>query len=411
MSADGENLSGGPDDIEAYRLRARAFLAEHAPRFSGAVRKGLTLEQDLVLARAWQKLKSEHGYAAVNLPKRYGGGGGTPLQKVAFAKEESEYDLPTTYYSISLGQPVPIMAAYATEEQKALLVPPAVRGETIWCQLFSEPAAGSDLAALRLSARREGDNWVLNGQKLWTSWAQLADWAVIVARHDPTLPKHQGLTYFFLDMRSPGVEVRPVELLSGSSHVNEVFFDNVVVPDSQRLGAVGDGFKVAIHTLMIERYSVMDLWGHGPEPAALIATLRDKTMNGRPALEDGAIREVLAQAIVESRALAEINRRAYVAMAAGQEPGPEGSITKLVTGLTRQRLARVVMDLVGPSSLTVTPDADPKQDFTESWISAPTLRIAGGTDQILRNTIAEKILGLPQDHRPDKGVPFNQIPS
>jgi alkylation response protein AidB-like acyl-CoA dehydrogenase len=196
-----------------------------------------------------------------------------------------------------------------------------------------------------------------------------------------------------------------------SSHVNEVFFDNVRVPDAQRLGEVGDGFKLAIHTLMIERYSVMDLWGSGPDPKALLAVAKGRTLNGRPAIEDAAVREALTQAIVESRALTEINRRAYAAMAAGRQPGPEGSITKLVTAATRQRLARVMMDVLGPASLTVDPEAETRKDFTASWLSAPASRIAGGTDQILRNTIAEKILGLPQDHRPDKGVPFNEIPT
>jgi alkylation response protein AidB-like acyl-CoA dehydrogenase len=394
--------------IDVYREGVRTFLNRHAPNYSGVARHGLSVDADLALGRAWQRLKSEHGYAAITLPRALGGGGGTQLQKVIFNQEEAEYDLPVHYFGISLGQPIPIMVIYATEEQKAELVPPAIRGDTIWCQMFSEPAAGSDLAALRLSARRVGDNWVLNGQKLWTSWAHLSDWGIVLGRHDPSLPKHKGLTYFFVNMRSPGVRVRPVRLL-GPSHVNEVFFDDVVIPDSQRLGAVGDGFKLAIHTLMIERYSVMDRWGYGPDPAAVVRALKNRTSDAQPALRDPELRDALAQAIYEERALAEINRRAFAAMAEGQEPGPEGSITKLVTIVTRQRLARAVMNAAGPESLQRIPGAGPRTDFTESWITGSLSRIAGGTDQILRNTIAEKILGLPQDYRPDKGVPFNQI--
>jgi alkylation response protein AidB-like acyl-CoA dehydrogenase len=399
--------TGGAEEIDAYRQQVRGFLRHHAPAYSGAARGGLSLEADVALGRAWQKLKSEHGYAAITLPRQFGGGGGTPLQKVIFNQEEAEYDLPVQYFAISLGQPIPIMVLYATEAQKAELVPPGIRGDVIWCQMFSEPAAGSDLAALRLSARRDGDNWVLSGQKLWISWAHIADWGVVVGRHDSALSKHKGLTYFFVNMRTRGISVRQVRLL-GPSHVNEVFFDDVVIPDSQRLGAVGDGFKIAVHTLMIERYSVMDRWGYGPNPATILRALAGRTAGGCPAVEDHELREAVAQSIYEERALSEINRRTFVAMAEGKEPGPEGSITKLVTIATRQRLARAVMNAMGPEALQRKPGAKPHDDFTESWITGSLSRIAGGTDQILRNTIAEKILGLPQDHRPDKAVPFNQ---
>jgi alkylation response protein AidB-like acyl-CoA dehydrogenase len=403
--------AGSEEDLHRYRQRVVQFLTEHAVRFSGTARRGLSLAQDLALGRAWQRLKSEWGFAAITLAKEYGGAGGTQLQKIIFAEEECKYDLPTHYFGVSLSNPVPIIATYATEEQKKHLIPPAIRGDTIWCQLFSEPAAGSDLAALRLSARRDGTRWLLNGQKLWTSWAQLADYGVIIARSDASVPKHQGLTYFFLDMKSPGVRVRPIKLLSGSSHVCEVFFDNVAVPDEQRLGREGGGFKVALHTLMIERYSVMDMWGHGPDLRVMLAVLRDRRLNGRPALEDPALRAAIAEALVEERALTEINRRAFAAMQAGREPGPEGSINKLLIANKRQKLARTVMDMLGPPGLEVVPNATAHEDFTASWLSAPLLRVAGGTDQILRNTIAERILGLPQDHRPDKGVPFNQLPA
>jgi alkylation response protein AidB-like acyl-CoA dehydrogenase len=212
-------------------------------------------------------------------------------------------------------------------------------------------------------------------------------------------------------MKSPGVRVQPIKLLSGSSHVCEVFFDDVAVPDEQRLGPEGGGFKVALHTLMIERYSVMDMWGHGPDLRVMLSVLRDRKLNGRPALEDPALREAIAEALVEERALTEINRRAFAAMQAGREPGPEGSINKLLIANKRQKLARTVMDMLGPVALEVAPNATAHEDFTASWLSAPLLRVAGGTDQILRNTIAERILGLPQDHRPDKGVPFNQLPA
>ncbi|MGE0388068.1 MAG: acyl-CoA dehydrogenase family protein [Gammaproteobacteria bacterium] len=396
--------------LARYRAAARAFLERHAPAYSGAARSGLSKDEDLALGRAWMKLKCEHGYSSISLPKKFGGGGGTQVQRIVFAEEESRWDVPIKYFGVSLGMPVPIMAAYASEAECIRLLPPAVRGEMIWCQLFSEPAAGSDLAALRTSARREGDRWILNGQKLWTSWAHYADWGVLVARHDPNLAKHKGLTYFYVDMRTPGISVRSVKLLAGDSHVNEVFFDNVEIPDSQRLGEVGDGFKISIHTLMIERYSVLDVWGSGPNLHTLLGLLRGHTLNGRPAIEDPRFRELAVDAIIEERALLEIQRRAFAAIQAGRPAGPEGSIGKLLIASKRQQLSRVAMDLLGPAALTVPEGMNTQLNATASWITGPLMRIAGGTDQILRNTIAEKVLGLPQDHRPDKSVAFNKVP-
>lgn len=395
--------------LEAYRVRARAFLDQYAATFSGAARTDLGPVQDLALGRAWQRLKSENGYAAITLPREYGGGGGTDIERIVFAEEENAYRFPTDYFRISLNNPVPIVARWATDEQKERLLPPAIRGDEIWCQLFSEPAAGSDLAALRLTARRQGDNWVLNGQKLWTSWAQYAAWGVIVARTDPDVPKHRGLTYFFLDMQSPGITVRPIPLLDGSDNINEVFFDEVVVPDQQRLGQPGDGFRIAIETLMIERYGVVDLWGYGANLKTIIDALGDCRIDGIEALHHPALGEVLADALVEEQALGEINRRAFEAIQAGRSPGPEGSINKLLIASKKQRLARAVMDLIGPDAVRLPHGVKPQDDIAASWLVSPLLRIAGGTDQILRNTIAERILELPQDYRPDKGVPFREI--
>lgn len=397
----------GEGDLGRYRARARAFLAEHAPRFSGDARKGLSLEDDLALGRAWQAFKADHGYAAIHIDAVHGGGGGTAIEKVVFSQEEQRYDLPTGYFAISQGMPVPMLAAFGTEEQQQAFLRPAIRGETIWCQLFSEPAAGSDLAALRMTARREGDRWILNGQKLWTSWAHISDYGIIVARHDPELPKHKGLTYFLVDMRSPGVTIRPVRML-GPSHVNEVFFDEVEVPDGNRVGAVGEGFPLAVKTLMIERYQVTDLRGYGPDPIQMLREADGSDQD--PRLVDADLRIALAEAICGQVALAEIHRRAFSAMAAGKEPGPEGSITKLVVMAARQKLSRAAMDAEGAPALARRPHLTTREDFTESWLLVPLSRIAGGTDQILRNTIAERILGLPQDHRPDKGVVFRDIP-
>lgn len=401
------------DDLQSladYRARAIAWLARHAPKFSGAVRRGLNFEQDLALGRAWQALKSEHGYAGITLPAAYGGAGGTELQKLAFTEEEMRYDLPTVYFSVSLSNPLPILLKYAPEDLRRELGPAALRGEQIWCQMFSEPGAGSDLAALRTRAERDGEGWRINGQKLWTSWAQIARWAVIVVRTDPTVAKHAGLSYFFFDMQTPGVTVRPIKRLGGEHDLNEVFLDNVYVPDTQRLGAVGAGFKVAIETLMIERYAVVDESGYAPPLEAFVKVAAGQRIAGRSALDNGEFRAALAQGLVERLGLRNIHRRALDAMAAGREPGPEGSLRKLLLGRARQRVAALAMDLQGPQALQLQPGARGGTDFTPAWLD-PSLRIAGGTDEVLLNTLAERVLGLPQDHRPDKGKPFNQLVS
>lgn len=395
------------DTLAEYRARAIAWLQDHAPRYSGAARRGLSAEQDIALGRAWQCLKAEHGFAGITLPRAYGGAGGTELQKLAFTEEEMRYDLPTVYFSVSLSNPIPIFLKYAPESLRLELTPKALRGEQIWCQMFSEPGAGSDLAALRTRAERDGDGWRLNGQKLWTSWAQIAHWGVIVVRTDPTVPKHAGLTYFFIDMKAPGITVRPIRRLGGERDLNEVFLDNVFVPDSQRLGGVGEGFKVAIETLMIERYAVVDESGYAPPLEALVRTAARHRIAGRSALDNGEFRAALAQGLVERAGLRNIHRRALNAMIAGREPGPEGSLRKLLLGRSRQRIAALAMDLQGPDALELHADDRSTTHFTPAWLD-PSLRIAGGTDEMLLNTLAERVLGLPQDHRPDKGKPFNQ---
>lgn len=397
-------------DLADYRLRVQAWLAAQAVEFGRNARRGLTEADDLALGRRWQRLKADAGYAGISWPKQYGGAGGSELQQAIFAEEEIKLGFPMEYFGISLGQPIPIMLRRATEAQKQRYVLPALRGEEIWCQLFSEPAAGSDLAGLRLRARQDGDTWVLSGQKLWTSWAQYSDFGVVVARSDPSVPKHKGLTYFWLDMRAPGITVRPVRLAEGGSHVNEVFFDDVRIPDSQRLGGIGEGFAVAMETLFIERYSAAaDETGFGPPLSLFLSLAADSEYAGQAAIKDGRIRHIIAQAYRTQKALVTIRTRSYLELAAGQEPGPEGSIHKLVSMRARQILGASALDLMGPAGVVLDPHGYSKDDWAHSWLAAPTGRIAGGADEMLLNTIAEKILGLPQDYRPDKGIPFDQI--
>ncbi len=397
--------------LAEWRIKAREWLQSKAGTYGYPARKHVSEEQDLALARRYLTERHAAGFGGINWSPEFGGQGLTPLHKVVFEEEEMAFAMPTGYFGVSLGMPVPILMKYCPDttwvKQRVLA---AMQGEEIWCQLFSEPSGGSDLAGLRTKAEQDGNGWKLNGQKLWTTWAQHSDYGVIVARSDPTVAKHKGLTYFWVDMKAPGVTVRPIKLADGGHHVNEVFFDDVRIEDSQRFGEVGGGFGVAMATLMIERYSAADPDGFGPSLATFVELARTCEIAGRPALDDGRIRSALARNYALRSGLSAITRRAMLSMEQGMEPGPEGSLGKLVSVRSRQRLSELAIDLQGALGLALERDAWVKENWIDSWLSAPTGRLAGGADEMLLNTIAERILGLPQDHRPDKGVPFNQIP-
>lgn len=400
-------------DRDAWLADAHAWLAAQVPVFGLAAREGLALEADLALGRRYMAARFDAGYAGLTLPVELGGQGLSPLHKVLFEDREAMLGMPSGYFGVSTGMPLPILARYAPDHDWARArIVAALRGEEIWCQLFSEPAAGSDLAGLRLRARRADDGgWTLDGQKLWTTFAQYADYGIIVARSDPSLPKHKGLTFFWVDMKAPGVTVSRFRLANGDEQCNEVFFDGVAVADEQRLGPENGGFGVAMATLMIERYAASDADGFGPPIAAFVEAVRPLTIGGRPALEDGRVRAAIAQNHALRHGLEAIRHRAMLAMAAGTEPGPGGSINKLFSVRSRQKLSELALDLQGAAGLAYHEGAYPKADWASSWMGAPSLRLAGGADEMLLNTIAEKILGLPQDHRPDKGVPFDAIVS
>lgn len=392
-------------ELQAFRERAVIFLDAHVARFGTAARAGLSLDEDVALARAWQAAKAAAGFAGITFPTEYGGQGLGQLEQIIFVEEESARGFPSGYFVISLSMPIPMMLRYATPEQKARHVPPALRGEEMWAQLFSEPSTGSDLGAVRMRATRDGDEWVLSGQKVWTTFAQYCDFGVVVARSDPDAQKHRGLTYFFVDLKAPGVTVRPIRQLHGTADFNEIFFDDVRIPDAWRLGEEGAGFRLALETLMIERYTAAsDETGFGPPLEMLIDLAHRTSLGGRPAIEDGRTKAVLAKAYWTQQGLSAIHAKTVMELASGREPGPEGAIHKLVGVRGRRDVAILALDLLGPEGLCFdhATHPRPKTDFAMSWLDQPTLRIAGGTDEMLLNTIAERILNLPQDYRPDK---------
>jgi alkylation response protein AidB-like acyl-CoA dehydrogenase len=401
-------------DEAAFRSAARAWLEKNAEPKRGAFETWDAHHGDettaLAAAKDYQRCRAEAGFAGITWPKEYGGRGGSAIEQVIWSQEEGQFIAPRGYFEIGLGMIMPTLFAYATEEQKRRYPPKALRGDEIWCQLFSEPAAGSDLAGLRTRAVKDGTDWVVNGQKIWTSGAHRADYGVIVTRSDPNAPKHKGLTYFFLDMKSPGIEIRRIKQISGASNFNEVYFTDVRIPDSQRLGGVGGGWGVAITTLMNERLTSGEL--RGPDWEELFAIARTTELEDGPALEDAGVREKLADWYVRRQGVRWARFRVMTALSRGETPGPENSIGKLVGAAMQQDIAAFAMDLMDMGGMVSDPEWAPmRAAFQDAVLSSPGSRIAAGTDEILKNIIAERVLGLPADVRVDKDLAFKDLPA
>lgn len=403
----------------AFRAEVRAWIDANAPKHlleelnrASFGSNGVVSEDPIAAGKAWQKKKAEAGWACLHWPKEYGGGARSPIERVIWGQEEGPYAALTGVFTIGHGMCGPTVMAWASEEHKRKLLPPLASGETIWCQLFSEPASGSDLAGLRTRAVKAEDgsgDWIINGQKIWTSGAQYSDWGLLITRTNPDVPKHKGLTMFFLDMKSPGVEVRPIKQANGQSSFNEVYFTDVRIPDSQRLGEVGQGWEVSLTTLMNERLSIGSGMSTGfPE---LFRFCMEAEIDGEPAVKDSGVRSKLAQFAVKQSGLKYTGMRAISALSKGEIPGPENSIGKLVAGATMQELSMFALDLQGEAGVLWNEESPQQGRFQAMLMRSPATRIEGGSDEILRNIIGERVLGLPGDIRVDKDVPFKDIPT
>ena len=346
-------------------------------------------EKELARAREWQLRKFEAGWAGVAWPKAYGGRGGTLSEQLIFAHEEAAFDVPHDALAVGTGWCGPAILLLGSDQQKARYLPALLSGKEVWCQLFSEPGAGSDLAALATRALRDGDEWVVSGQKVWTTFAHRSDWGLCIARTNPEVPRHKGLTAFIIDMTARGITTRPLRQMTGSANYNEVFLDDVRVPDERRVAGVGDGWRVVITTFMFERASVFSM--AGSFAAAMEALLAERGGGGR-LHRDRWIRTWIA-----GRVLGFTNLRLLTAIAQGRLPGPEGSLGKLVgTGLLTE-LYDQALALLGADGMLSGSDAPMAGEWQDAFLATPGLRVGGGTDQIQRNIIAERILGLPRD--------------
>jgi len=391
--------------IEDLRERISAFLAEHDP--------ATTERLDFLRARydaglAWVAFPEGHG--GLGLPQAL-----QPEVDRLFAEAGAPSNRPETN-GIGLGMAAPTILSYGTEEQKARFLRPLWTGEEIWCQLFSEPGAGSDLANVSARAVRDGDGWVVNGQKVWTSGAHNARFAILVARTDADQPKHFGLTYFLCDMTDPGVEIRPLRQITGEAEFNEVFLTDVRIPDAQRLGAEGEGWRVANATLNNERVSI----GRSSEREAGMIGVVARTWREHPEKRTAELHDRLLRLWVDAEVFRLTGARLRQKLAQGQ-PGPEGSAMKLAFARIAQQLSGLELELLGEDGLRyeseqgwamVRPES---VDFTGRdagyrYLRAKGNSIEGGTSEILRNVVAERVLGLPGEHRVDKDLPWKEIP-
>jgi alkylation response protein AidB-like acyl-CoA dehydrogenase len=360
---------------------------------------------------AWQATIGSSPYAAPLWPEEYGGLSGEVWMQQVIRTELIRYRLPTISINLlGVGLAGPTLIAHGTPAQKERYLRKILSAEEIWCQLFSEPGSGSDLASLSTRAVRDGDEWVVNGQKVWTTIAKFAKFGMLLARTDPDVPKHDGLTYFILDMKSPGVDIRPLKQMTGSSEFNEVFLTDVRIPDANRVGDVGDGWRSARTTLMNERVA---LAGVSLDPVSFAGGVRrdpwESYLDGIPDRTDPRVRQRLAQFYIESEVKEITAFRANSARLRGQQPGPEGSVNKVFNAEYNQRRSNFAVNANGVAATAWIPGDTRAEARATTFLRARANTIEGGTSEILRNQMAERILGLPRDVEVDKDVAWADV--
>ena len=391
-----------PEQI-TFRDEVRDWLKRNIPRdWIERVRGGADVPRPEAFAfmRDWQRQMYEAGLVGLTWPKEYGGRGLTFMEELSLAEEMALTKAPPILNILGVGMAGPTIVAYGTEEQKKRFPAKILSCEEIWCQGYSEPNAGSDLASLQTRAVRDGDHFVINGQKVWTSLAHMSDWMMLLARTDPAAPKHKGITYFLLDMKTPGVTVKPLRQITGDAEFNEVYFDNVRVHESRVLGGLDNGWQVGMTTLMYERLAL----GFGLQVRLRIALdglvdlARATEKNGRPASKDPSLRQKLAQLWIDTEAFKYTGARAVTKLLKGELPGPEASTGKMGWVDTHQRLQEVAMDILGPYSQLARGSRWAVADglWQHSFLRSRANSIEGGTTEIQKNIIGERVLGLPK---------------
>ena len=394
-----------PDEA-AFRAEVRAWLktAAETDVARGLVGGTPSMDVDWVgRAKPWQAHLADSGWAGITWPKDSGGRGGTAAQQAIFSEECVRAGLSANAFAVGIAMAGPTIIAHGTDEQRQRFLPPMQRGDEVWCQLFSEPGAGSDLAGLSTRAVRDGDEWVVNGQKVWTSGAHYSDLGILLARTDPDQPKHRGITYFLVDMHTPGIEVRPLKQMTGASHFSEVFFTDVRIPHERILGELNGGWGVAMTTLANER-TMMGGGSSGPVVGDLIELARSLGVDGDPVLRQG-----LAASWSRAQIMTYLGYRSRTRASLGLPPGPEASVRKIFAAWNLKRNGELALAVQGAGGMLVNGDAPAGGRWQQSFLSAPSIRIAGGSDEIQRNVMGERVLGLPAEPRVDKHLPFRAL--
>ena len=387
----------------AFRAEARAWLDAHAsPRTEVIERLSVMAgfrdsPEDIAAAKRWQRTLAEAGWAAITWPPALGGRGAGLVESMVFAEELARYDLPPNLFSIGIAMIGPTIIAHGTAAQQERHLPPMLAGEEIWCQLWSEPGAGSDLAGVGSRAVRDGDTYVLNGQKVWTSGAHYCEFGLGVFRSDVDAPKHKGITCLIVDMRSPGITIRPLKQITGESHFNEVFFDDVRVPVENRVGDEHDGWRVARTTMMNERLAAGAMESPSSQVRALIRSATERGLSADP-----RVRQVLATAFTDATLFDLTTARVRSTLARGMIPGMEGSILKLALAALVTAIADAGIAVQGPSGTLDGP-------WPDALVGSFAMHIGGGTDEIQRNIIGETFLGLPREPDASRELPYREL--
>jgi alkylation response protein AidB-like acyl-CoA dehydrogenase len=406
----------------------RLWVREHVPAtWRDAGERGGAAAIRQVRSRAdyerWYPAFGRSGLVVPTWPVEYGGLDVSPVAARAIEAELRPYNL-GRLNPLGLNLAAPALFAHGTDEQRSRFLPPIVRNDEVWCQLFSEPGAGSDLASLAMRAERDGDEWVLTGQKVWTTWAHLADFGVCLARTDPEVPKRKGITYFLVDLRAPGVEVRPLRHIGGDVDFNEVFLEGVRVPDAHRVGAAGDGWRVANATLSGERQMVSGSGSGGVDRIGGSGTRRlvdsAATLRATGRAVEAPLRQRIVRAYSEEQIRGWTNQRVRAGLRAGRSPGPESSVGKVHQGSLNQRIQEIAVDLLGAAGQAWEPigagggDADAYSGSlpyeVAGMLRSRANTIEGGTTEVNKNIVGERVLGLPRDPDPYRGVPWREVP-
>ncbi len=395
----------------AFRAEVRDFLSQHAKLKDGNAQahamshdaRSPEEAEHVRVAQEWQATLYDNGWAGITWPKEHGGRGGTILEQMVFNQELSRYEAPGGVFAQGIGMAGPTLIKHGTPEQQRRFLRPMLRGDELWCQLFSEPGAGSDLAALSTRAIRDGEEFVVNGQKVWTSSAHYSDWGILLTRTDVDVPKHQGITYLLVDMRSPGVEIRPLRQITGTAHFNEVFLTDLRVPVSQVVGEVNRGWGVTMTTLTSER-TLIGSGATDPMPGLL------RLVERHGGADDPRTRQALADVHIRHQLIKFLGWRVQSAISRGQAPGPESSVLKLAHTGALTTVTNLALAIEGAAGSLMPSDDPDGRAAAFGFLSQFASKIGGGTDEVQRNIVAERVLGLPGDVRVDRDVPFRDLP-